>query len=118
MAYFKIFNNDYSTYVSGLNIKTKNNYYEAENAAGNIIVDYINSKRVITVEIIPLKQETMEYLLNDLSNFNLTISFKNPSNGELEEDLPCIIADYTTDYYRIGENKTLYKKFKLKFEEL
>ena len=44
MAYFKIGNVDFSPYVSGLKVNKKAVYNSQVNAAGNSIVDYINSK--------------------------------------------------------------------------
>ena len=54
MAYFKIGDVDFSPYVNSLKVNKRAIYNSQVNAAGNSIVDYINSKRTIEVGIIPL----------------------------------------------------------------
>ncbi len=68
MSYFKIGENDYSSYVCELKVKTNANYNAQTNAAGNTIVDYINSKREIEVGIIPLTDAAMANLLSDINS--------------------------------------------------
>lgn len=60
MAYLKIDNTDFSMYVSGLKVGSKSNYNAQTNAAGNTVVDYINSKKTIAVNIIPLDDAAMK----------------------------------------------------------
>jgi hypothetical protein len=57
MAYFKIGEIDFSPYVNSLKINKSANYNAQTNAAGNTVVDYINSKRTIEVGIIPVDNE-------------------------------------------------------------
>lgn len=54
MAYFKIGDVDFSLYVNSLKVSKTANYSAQTNAAGDTVVDYINSKRTIEVGIIPL----------------------------------------------------------------
>lgn len=116
MTYFKINNTDLSKYVASLAIKTKNNYIAQTNAQGNTIVDYINNKKTIEVEIIPLDESDFRKVLAAIQ-FNSTISYRNPSNGSLAT-ANCIIDNNNIDYYTIRQNKVMYKKMKLKFQEL
>mgnify|MGYP003291495799 CR=1 FL=1 len=43
MAYLKIDNTDFSMYVSGLKVGKKSNYNAQTNAAGDTVIDFINS---------------------------------------------------------------------------
>lgn len=109
---------DFSRFVSELHVKKTANYAAQTNAAGNTIVDYINSKRVIEVGIIPLDDESMVELLDEVNTFNVTLSFLNPNTGTLEDKVSCIIPDTNIEYYTIQAGKVLYKALKLKFIEL
>lgn len=118
MAYFKIGSTDYSMYVNELNISKEANYNAQTNAAGDTVVDYINSKRTIEVGIIPLDSAAMAKLLTDIDAFNVSISFRNPRTGVLEEGVNCIIPQSQVEYYTIQSNKVLYNAFQLEFTEL
>ena len=87
MAYFKINNIDYSTYTSGLKVSKSTNYTSQVNAAGDTVVDYINSKRTIEVTIIPMNDAEMAQLQAELDKFNVSISFRNPNTNALEEKI-------------------------------
>ena len=72
MAYFKIGENDYSSYTSGLKVKTTASYSAQTNANYDTVIDYINSKRTIEVEIIPISSEVMARLLTDIKAVSYT----------------------------------------------
>ena len=118
MAYFKIGENDYSPIVSGLKVLNINNYNSQTNAAGDTVVDYINTKRNIEVSIIALDDTKMAQLQNDLTQFNVSISFRNPKTNLMEENINCIIPDSEIEYYTIQANKVMYKALTLTFIEL
>ena len=118
MAYFKINNTDFSMCVNKLDIKKAVNYTAQTNAAGNTVVDYINSKRQITVGIIPLSGEDMQALQSAISEFGVNISFQNPETNALEENVACIIPDNAVSYYTIQAGKVLFNAFTLTFTEL
>lgn len=118
MAYFKINNRDFSNYVSSLKVDKAVNYNAQTNAAGDTVVDYINSKRVIEVGIIALNSDVMSELQSYIEAFNVAISFRNPKTNNLEEFVNCIIPSNSVDYYTIQDNKVMYKAFTLKFNEL
>ena len=118
MAYFKINNNDYSMYVNALKVDKKATYNAQTNAAGNTVVDYINSKRTIEVGIIPLDAASLTALLADVDKFSVSISFMNPHTNTLEENIKCIIPDSNIEYFTIRADNTSVKGFKLKFIEL
>lgn len=118
MAYFKIGNTDYSMYVNKLNIDKQANYNAQVNASGNTVVDYINHKRTIEVGIIPLDSATMAALQTAIDAFSVSISFRDPQTGALEEGVGCIIPSSNVEYYTIQANKVMYNAFTLKFLEL
>ena len=118
MSYFKIDNNDYSSCVNELKVKNSVNYNAQTNAAGDTVVDYINSKRQITVGIIPLSDSQMINLLADLDKFNVSLSFLNPRTKKLEEGVNCIIPSDEVEYYTIQSGNTTFKQFNLTFTEL
>ena len=118
MAYFKINGKDFSHLVSALRVSREAKYNAQTNAAGNTVVDYINSKREIEVEIIPLDSVKMIEIQAELSQFEVSISFRNPITGSMEENIACIIPDDEIEYYTIQTNKVLYKALKLTFSEL
>lgn len=118
MAYFKIGENDYSAYVSGLKVSTAAQYNAQTNAAGNMVVDYINTKRTIEITIIPLTDAQMLKLQLDIAAFNVSISFRNPRTNMLEENVKCIIPATDIEYYTIQTDKVLFKAATLTFTEL
>ena len=117
MEYFKIGDIDFSMYVNSLKIKKAINYNAQTNAAGNTVVDYINSKREIEVGIIPLNDAAMLRLQLALAAFNVSISFRNPQTNTLET-INCIIPDTEADFYTIQVGKVLYNAATLTFTEL
>lgn len=118
MAYFMINNQDFSRYVSGLKINKAITYNAQQNAAGDSVVDYVNSKREIEVTIIPLDNIAMVALQNAIEPFNVSISFLNPRTNMLEEGVSCIIPETEIEYYTIQANKTMFNAVTLKFIEL
>ena len=118
MAYFKIGENDYSAFVNKLKIQRQVKYNAQTNAAGDTVVDYINSKRTIEVGIIPLNEVDMLKLQVALAAFSVSISFLNPQTNELETNVSCIIPDSEIEFYTIQVNKTMYKAATLTFTEL
>lgn len=118
MSYFKIGDNDYSIYTNELKIGKEANYTMQTNAAGDSVVDYINSKRVIEVGIIPVDDTAMAKLQADIDAFNVSISFRNPKTNALEENVNCIIPSNSVEYYTIQADKVSYKAFTLSFIEL
>ncbi len=116
MAYFKIGNTDLSMYVAKLKITKKHNYTAQTNAAGDSVVDYINNKRIITVEIIPLEEDDFQTVLGAIS-FSSTIWYRDPATEQLVS-ATCIIDSNDIDYYTIQTKKVMYNKMTLKFTEL
>lgn len=117
MSYFKINGTDLSKYVSGLKISKAANFTSQTNAAGNTVVDYINTKRTIDVSIIALDDSVMKALQPLLDAFHMTIEYRDTTTGELVA-LSAILPTNDIEYYTIQTNKVMYKAFNLSFTEL
>lgn len=118
MAYFKIGSNDYSPYIRELKVKKAANYNSQTNAAGNTVVDYINHKRELDVGFIYLDDEIMQQLQTDIDAFEVSVSFRNPQTGALEEGVTCIVPDSDVEYFTIQVGRVLFKECEITFEEL
>lgn len=118
MAYFKIGNTDYSSFVNSMKVEKEATYNAQTNAAGDTVVDYINHKRTIQVGIIPLDGESIKQLLADIEAFNVSISYRDPQSGVLVQGVNCIIPESNVEYYTIQAGKVMLKEFSLKFIEL
>ena len=118
MTYFKINDNDYSTFVNSFKISKQAIYKTATNAAGNTVVKYVNTKRTFTVGIIPLDAAAMVNLQNDIDAFQVTVSYRDPKTNELIENVKCIIPVNEVEYYTIQADKVQYKAFILSIIEL
>jgi hypothetical protein len=105
-------------YVNKLKVSKKANYKSATNAAGNTTVKYITTKRTIEVGIIPLDDASMKALLAEIDKFQVSISYRDPETGALENNVKCIIPDNAVEYYTIRADKVMYKAFTIKISEL
>ena len=117
MEYFKINGTDLSMYVSGLKISKTATYTSQTNAAGNSVVDYINTKRTIEVSIIALDDAAMKALQPILDAFSVTIEYRDTTTGELAT-VNAILPTNEIEYYTIRNDKVMYKAFNLTFTEL
>lgn len=118
MTYFKIGDKDFSNRVNSLKIKKTAVYNAQTNANGDSVIDYINSKRVIDVGIIPLNANELKEIQSAIAAFSVSLSFLNPETNELETGVQCIIPSNDVDYYNIRADKTLTKAMNLSFTEL
>lgn len=105
-------------YVNQLKVNKAAHYNAQTNAAGNTVVDYINSKRTIEVGIIPLDKVAMMELMAAVDTFNVSITFLNPNTGMLEEGVNCIIPSSNIEYYTIQINNVMFKALSLQIIEL
>jgi hypothetical protein len=62
-------------------------------------VDYINAKKKIEIQIIPLEETDYRTVLAAVL-FNTVVSYRNPSTGELST-ANCIIDSNDTEYFTI-----------------
>lgn len=118
ITYFKINNLDLSHYVNELKVNTTVKYNAQTNARGDTVVDYINTKKTLTVGIIPLEEADMMILENAVNDFNVNVSFYNPSSGNIEENVNCIIPTKDIEFYTIQVGNVKYRAATLTFYEL
>ena len=117
MSYFEIDSVDFSMYVNELSVSNSAVYNAQTNAAGDSVVDYINSKRKISVGIIPLNDTVMARLQAAIEAFNVSITYRDPQTNSLTT-LNCIIPENEVNYYTIQAGKVMYNAFSLTFIEL
>lgn len=117
MAYFKIGDTDFSHLVRILNVTKEHNYNAQTNAAGNTVVDYINTKRNIEVGFIYMDDSDMSELQAAVDDFAVTITYRDPKTNALEV-ASCIAPEIEADYYTIQADRVLYNEFELEFSEL
>lgn len=117
MAYFKIGTTDYSAYCSQLEVNYNFNYTEQTNARGNTVVDYINRKRKINVEIISTDDTTTKNILTAINAFSVTVKILEPTT-KAEASVTCKTENYSVEYYTIQTGNVRFKKFKISFTEL
>ena len=116
--YFAIDGKDYSMYVNKLQIGTEHNYKSLLTAAGNTLVKYINSKRVIEVGFIALDDTVMMNLIRDINKFQVSISYRDPETNEMTTGLNCIIPNHIVEYHTIRADKVSYRAFTIQIKEL
>ena len=117
MAYFMIGENDYSPYCNALIITSRAAYTAQTNAAGNSIVDLLNTKHEIEVGIIPVNDAVMINLQNDIAQVEVEITYRNPATNDIKT-VKCIIPENSVEYYTIQAGKVLYNAMRLTFTEL
>ena len=116
MNYFKINDKDFSMYVNKLEVNKNHIYNARQNAAGNTIVKYLNSKRTLTVGIITLDAASMQALQQAISNITMRVTYLNPETAQIDT-IKCILDTQTVDYYTIQNSKVQFKAFTLTFIE-
>lgn len=118
MAYFKIDGTDYSMYVNKLKVAREHIYKGQTTAAGNMLVKYVNTKRIIEVGIIPLDAVAMASLQEDINKFKVSVSYLDPETQTLVEGVSCIIPHNTVEYYTVQAGNVSFKAFSLELKEL
>lgn len=118
MTYFKLNGVDYSAYVSGLTVSKSANYNSQTNARGDTLVDKLNDKRTLEVEIICLTDAIAAEILAATANLQVSVAYLDPETQSLMEGNGWILPSYKVQYYTIQNSKVLLKSFKLKFQEL
>lgn len=117
--YFKINDTDFSSIVSGLKVgyETLVSDNSGRNAAGDTVIDVINRKIKLYVNIRHTTDEEMANFLAAIEDYVVEVSFLNPTTKELKT-----ITTYTgtpePEYYTIQPTLTIYKPMSLNFIEL
>ena len=119
MAYLKINGVDISHIVNGLKVgyETLVSDNSGRNAAGDTVIDVINRKIKLYVNIRHTTQDEMQAFLNAIKDYVVEVSFLNPKTKELTT-----ITAYTgtpePEYYSIQDGYVVYKPLSLNFIQL
>lgn len=116
MNYFVLNGIDFSRYVNSLQVDTVHNSKNRMNAAGTLNVKPINSKKVITVGIIPLDASIASELITELNKFQVTITYLDPELNSLKT-INCIVPDNSISYYTIRADKVMTQAYTVTFTE-
>ena len=60
----------------------------------------------------------MQRLQQDIDAFSVSVSFRNPQTGALEENVACIAPNADIEYFTIQKNRVLFKECTITFNEL
>ena len=119
MSYFKINNKDFSNIVSGLKVgyETLVSDNSGRNAAGDTVIDVINKKVKLYVNIRHTFNDEMTEFLNAIEDYVVNASYLDPKTKTIKT-----ITAYTgtpePEYYTIQGSKVIYKPMSLNFIEL
>ncbi len=95
MAYFKIGSTDFSDYVAKGGLKVDYETLVADtsgrNAQGDMTIDVINHKYKVSVSFIPCTPSVVNSILTAISNYVVTVYFKDPVTNTLNS-----ISAYTS----------------------
>lgn len=117
MVIFKINNVDFSDLVTGLKVgyETLVSDNSGRNAAGDTVIDVINTKRKIYVTIRHTTFAEMQSFLAAVEPFQVTVTYLDPKTNTLKT-ANTYIGTPEPEYYNISH--TLYKPMNLNFIEL
>lgn len=104
-------------YVNKLVVDKRHVYTSKTNSKGTARITPINVKHDLTVGIIPLDAAAMVALQRAISDAVVTVSYLSPETGVLE-NIQCLIANKTTEYYTIQNSNVKFKAFTLTLLEL
>ena len=117
MTIFKINNVDFSDLISGLKVgyETLVSDNSGRNANGDTVIDVINTKRKIYVNLRHTTISEMQSFLSAIAPYEVTITYLDPRTNTLQT-----ANTYTgtpePEYFNIS--KSLYKPMSLNFIEL
>lgn len=117
--YFKINNQDFSSFVSGLKVgfETLVSDESGRNANGDTVLDIVNRKRKVYITFRPMTDTEMDNLLAAMENYVVTVSFLDPKSRALT-NFTAYTGTPEPEYYTIQTGHVLYKPMSLNFIEL
>lgn len=116
MTFFRVNYNDLSPYVSELNISYKENFNSQTNAAGDTMVDWKSTKRIVEVKLIPMKMFYYS-MFSDVIGFENEIEYLDPKTQQLNV-INAILPSNAVSFYTIQDRNQLLNAVTLTFEEL
>ena len=85
MAYLAVNGVDYSKYVNALKVDSEAKYNAQTNAAGNTVIDHINTKKIVEVGFIPMSDAECSSLFSDMQDIAVNLSFLDPKTAQMTE---------------------------------
>lgn len=117
MANLKINGVDFSGMVNGLTVESAHNYNAETNAAGDTVVDYINSKVKVRAGFRALTADEMAALQLLLARFTVSVYYRNPATNTART-ISAIAPEVKADYYTTAGGRVLFNEFTVEFIEL
>lgn len=118
MQFLMINGHDYSQYVNELSVDTHHVYKGGTRSNGREWATLQYTRSMLTVGIVPLDDDVMKRLQEDLSKFSITVSFRDPKTNALKNNVKCIVPTYHAEYYNLAGKGRMYKGFKFIIKEL
>ena len=117
--YFKIGNNDFSNYVSGLKVgfEVLVSSDSGRNANGDTVIDVINRKRKVYVNFRYMTDLEMNSLLAAIEDYVVSVSFLDPKTKKLST-IQAYIGTPEPELYTVQSDRVIYKPMNLNFVEL
>lgn len=117
--YLKINNVDFSDIVSGLKVgfETLVSDGSGRNAAGDSVIDVINEKVKLYVNLRHTTGAEMDRFLGAIEGFLVDVTFLNPRTLQLST-IHAYIGTPEPEFYTIQPNNIIYKPMSLNFIEL
>lgn len=117
MAIFKINNTDFSSLIAGLKVgyETLVSSNSGRNANGDTVIDVINMKRKVYIELRHTTFVEMQAFLAAIADYTVTIQYLDPRDNTLQEAVT-YIGTPEPEYYNVS--KTIFKPMALNFIEL
>ena len=86
MTYFKIGNEDFSSYVKSLKVNMEVIVADTSgrNASGTMCLDIVNRKDKLNVTFVPMKMNEMNRLLAAIEDYIITVSYLNPRDNQIK----------------------------------
>lgn len=116
MTYFKINGVDFSMYVNKLKVATEHSYKGGINAQGRIMAQYRGTSKIVEVGIIPLDDDSLASLIEQINKFAVTIEYLDPETKQLQS-IDCIVPEHAVDYYTIQAGNVMLNAFSLTFTQ-
>lgn len=119
MNYFKIGNQDFSSLVSGMKIgyETLVSSSSGRNAAGDTILDIVNEKKKVYLQLRHTTEEEMTSFLSAIRPYVITVSFLDPRTNSFTT-MTAYTGTPEPEYYTIQPGGTIYKPLSLNFIEM
>lgn len=118
MAYLKINGVDVSSLVAGLKVEyeTLVSDKSGRNANGDTVIDVINNKIKLTVDLRHTTAQEMRTFMGAIEDYVVGVDFLNPKNNQLTH-ITCYTGTPSPEYFTISD-RTIFKPMNISLIEL